>query len=409
MDEHVFVVVGASLAGARAAVALRDGGFDGRVVLIGEEAHLPYERPELSKHYLLGERQLGDLLVHPPSAYAAHGVELLTSTTVTGIDRAGRRVLLADGPPIRFDRLLLATGSVPRRLDIPGADLPGVVTLRTVSDADDLREAIPSAGRVVVVGAGWIGCEVAASARTLGAQVAIVAPEVLPLERVLGPEVGVVLRDLHVERGVELHLGREVTSIVGTDRASGVRTSGGEVIEGDLVVVGVGAVPRDDLARQAGLAVHNGVVVDEFLQSSDLRILAAGDIANAWHPELGLRLRVEHWANARNQGPAAAATMLGQRTPYTALPFFYSDQYDFGMEYRGHAPGWDRVVLRGDPATREFIAFWMLGRRVVAAMNANIWDQGEALEALIRSRATPDVRLLADPAVDIADLAARGS
>lgn len=404
MAGQVFVIVGASLAGAKAAQGLREGGFDGRVVLIGEEPCLPYARPELSKGYLLGTKSMADMLVHPSGFYAEHDIELVTATTVTGIERADSQVQMSNGESLQYDRLLLATGATPRALDMPGVDLPGVVSLRTVADADILRERIAQAGRVVVVGAGWIGCEVAACARTLGAQVSMLTPDAFPLVRVLGPEVGAVFADLHTEHGVDLHLGTGVESVVGVDRAQGVRTTDGETIEGDLIVMGVGAAPRDGLARRAGLEVDNGILVDEFLTTSDPRILAAGDVANAWHPLLGARLRVEHWDNAIKQGLAAAANMLGTPTAFTQLPFFYSDQYEFGMEYRGHATSWDQVVFRGDPASLEFCAFWLHQGRVLAAMNANIWDQGDVLNALLRSGASPSPERLADPTVALADL-----
>jgi 3-phenylpropionate/trans-cinnamate dioxygenase ferredoxin reductase subunit len=404
MAGQVFVIVGASLAGAKAAQGLRDAGFDGRVVLIGEEPSLPYERPELSKGYLLGSKSREDLLVHPEAFYADNDVEVMTGASVTGIDRAAGEVSIAGGEPLRYDRLLLTTGAAPRSLDIPGVDLPGVVSLRTVADSDDLRQRIARASRVVVVGAGWIGCEVAACARTMGAQVTMLTPDPFPLVRVLGPEVGAMFADLHAEHGVDLRLDTGVEAVLGDDRAQGVRTADGDQIDGDLVVLGVGAAPRDELARAAGLEVDDGILVDEFLTTSDPRILAAGDVANAWNPVLESRLRVEHWDNAIKQGLAAAATMAGAPTAFTQLPFFYSDQYDFGMEYRGHARTWDEVVFRGDPASREFLAFWLNEGRVLAAMNANIWDQGDTLDALLRSGATPPPERLADPSVDLADL-----
>ena len=404
MADRVFVIVGASLAGAKAAQGLREAGFDGRVVLIGEELALPYARPELSKGFLLGGKAMADMLVHPAVFYAEHDIEVRTATTVTRIDRATSQVQISGGESLAYDRLLLTTGATPRRLDVPGAGLPGVVSLRTVADAEALRERIPRAGQVVVVGAGWIGCEVAACARMLGAEVTMLTPDPFPLVRVLGPEVGAVFADLHAEHGVDLLVGTGVEEVVGTDRAQGVRTTDGETIAGDLIVIGVGAVPRDELAREAGLAVDNGILVDEFLTTSDPRIFAAGDVANAWHPVLGARLRVEHWDNAIKQGLAVAGTMLGTPTTFTQLPFFYSDQYEFGMEYRGHATTWDQVVFRGDPASREFLAFWLHQGRVLAAMNANIWDQGDALDALLRSSATPSPEHLADPTVDLAGL-----
>ena len=273
-----------------------------------------------------------------------------------------------------------------------------------MGDADALRAAIGAAGRVVVIGAGWIGSEVAASARQLGAEVAIVAPEAVPLERVLGPEVGGVYRDLHVEHGVDLHLSTQVEMIVGGEVAQGVRTTDGSVIKGDLVVVGVGVSPRDELAQYAGLTLQNGVVVDEFLRTSAPDIFAAGDVAATWNPMYNKHIRMEHWANALNQGPAAARNMLGQHTAYAKLPYFYSDQYDLGMEYHGYASDWDRVVLRGDVAGREFLAFWVKDGRVLAGMNANLWDQGDQIKALVRSGAIINAESLADSSIPLAEL-----
>ena len=403
--EQTCVIVGASLAGAKAAETLRAEGFDGRVVLIGEETQRPYERPMLSKEYLRGDKPTAKLFVHDEDFYAGHDIELLTSTRVASFDPGAHEVTLQDGSRMPYSRLLLSTGAAPRRLQLPGTNLPGVRYLRQMADSDALRAAIKAASRVVVIGAGWIGSEVAASARQLGAQVAIVAPDAVPLERVLGPELGGVYRDLHAEHGVDLHLSTQIEAIVGGGAAQGVRTTDGSVIEGDLVVVGVGASPRDELARDAGLMLENGIVVDEFLRTSAPDVFAAGDVAATWNPMYNRRIRMEHWANALNQGQTAARNMLGQETAYTKLPYFYSDQYDLGMEYNGYASDWDRVVLRGDVTGREFLAFWLKGGRVLAGMNANVWDQGDDIKALVRSGATVDADRLADPSVPLADLA----
>ena len=400
-----FVIVGASLAGAKAAETLRTEGFDGAVVLIGEETERPYERPMLSKEYLRGEKPADKLYVHDEGFYADNQIELLTGTRVVSVDPEAREVTLADGSRMAYRRLLLSTGAAPRRLPLPGADLPGVRYLREMGDSDALRTAITAASRVVVIGAGWIGCEVAASARQLGAEVAIVAPAAAPLERVLGPELGRVYRDLHAEHGVDLHLSTQIEAIVGSGAAQGVRTTGGSVIEGDLVVVGVGASPRDELARAAGLTLENGIAVDEFLRTSAPEIFAAGDVAATWNPMYNKRIRMEHWANALNQGQTAARNMLGQDTAYTKLPYFYSDQYDLGMEYNGYASDWDRVVVRKGTSVLEFIAFWLKDGRVLAGMNANVWDQGDDIKALVRGGATVDADRLADPSVPLADLA----
>jgi len=404
-SEQTFVIVGASLAGAKAAETLRAEGFDGRVVLIGEETERPYERPMLSKEYLRGDKPAAKLYVHDEGFYADNDIQLLTGTRVASFDPAAHEVTLGDGSRMPYSRLLLSTGASPRRLPLPGTDLPGVRYLRQMGDSDALRVAIIAAGRVVVIGAGWIGSEVAASARQLGAEVAMVAPSQVPLERVLGPEIGGVYRDLHAEHGVDLHLSTQINAIVGTVAAQGVRTTDGSVIEGDLVVVGVGVSPRDELAREAGLTVENGIVVDEFLRTSAADIFAAGDVAATWNPMYNRRIRMEHWANALNQGQTAARNMLGQNTAYAKLPYFYSDQYDLGMEYNGYAADWDRVVVRKGTSVLEFLAFWLKDGRVLAAMNANVWDQGDGIKALIRSGATVDADRLADLSVPLAELA----
>jgi len=404
--DQTFVIVGASLAGAKAAETLRAEGFDGRVVLIGEEAERPYERPMLSKEYLRGEKPAAKLYVHDEGFYADNGIELMTGTRVQSLDPGAHEITLAGGARMSYSRLLLSTGAAPRRLPLPGADLPGVAYLRAMGESDALRAAITAASRVVVIGAGWIGSEVAASARHLGAEVAIVAPEAVPLVRVLGPEVGGIYRDLHAGHGVDLHLSTQIEAIVGDGAASGVRTTDGVVIEGDLVVVGVGVTPRVELAKLAGLTVENGIVVDEFLATSVPDVFAAGDVAATWNTRYNKRIRMEHWANALNQGPVAARNMLGQHTAYEKLPYFYSDQYDLGMEYNGYADDWDRVVVRGDRSGREFLAFWLKDGRVLAGMNANIWDQGDDIKALIRSGASVDPDRLADPSVPLADLLA---
>jgi 3-phenylpropionate/trans-cinnamate dioxygenase ferredoxin reductase subunit len=405
-SNRTFVIVGASLAGAKAAETLRTEGFDGRVVLIGDEAVRPYERPPLSKDYLRGEKGFDSAAVHDEGFYDANAIELRTSTVVTALDTDRSEVTLASGERIRHDQLLLATGTSPRRLSTPGAELSGVHYLRQLVDADALRQVLTASRRVVVIGAGWIGSEVAASARQLGAEVTMIDPGSVPLERVLGPEVGAVYRDLHAEHGVEMHFGVAVESIRGTTAVEEVRLTNGTVLSAEVVVVGIGVTPRIELAQAAGLAIENGIAVDGHLATSAPGVYAAGDVANAFHPLYGTRVRLEHWSAAVNQGPTAAMNMLGEPTAYDKVPYFFSDQFDLGMEYRGWAPVWDEVVFRGDPATRQFIAFWLRDSRVVAAMNANTWDAGDALEALIRTRHPVDHARLIDPDVDLASLAA---
>ena len=402
---HGFVIVGASLAGAKAAETLRKEGFAGRVTLIGDELHRPYERPPLSKGYLLGSAERESVFVHPATWYAEHDVDLRLGTRATAVDARGHEVHLADGDPLRYAALLLATGSEPVRLTIPGADLDGVRYLRRLEDSEALKAAFAEVGRVVVIGGGWIGLEVTAAARTAGLAVTVLEAAALPLLRVLGPEVARVFADLHREHGVDLRCGVHVERILGAGgRVTGVELGGGEVVGADLVVVGVGIRPNTALAQGAGLAVENGVLVDAHLRTSDPDVYAAGDVANAFHPFLERRLRVEHWANAMRQGPVAARSMLGQDATYARLPYFFTDQYDLGMEYNGYAGAEDRVVLRGDVAGREFIAFWLADGRVLAGMGVNIWDTTADVTRLITSRREVELDRLANPDVPLQDV-----
>jgi 3-phenylpropionate/trans-cinnamate dioxygenase ferredoxin reductase component len=394
--EQTFIIVGAALAGAKAAEKLRSEGFDGRVLLFGSEAERPYERPPLTKDYLRGESQRESAYVHEEAFYDQQRIELETNATVTAIDPGSSRVTLADGRELPYDRLLLATGAEPRRITVTGAELDGVHYLRTFEDCDALRSRLETGGRVVVVGGGWIGSEFAASARQRGLEVTVLDPQPLPLERLFGAEVAAFYRDVHRDHGVELLLGEGVEAFEGERQLTGVRTGGGRVIECDFAVVGIGVIPRTELAAQAGLATDNGVLVSASLASSNARIFAAGDVANAEHPFYGERIRVEHWANALNQGPAAAEAMLGRTVSYDRLPYFFSDQYEVGMEYSGYAPAWDEVAFRGDPAGGEFIAFWLRDGRVAAGMNVNVWDVNEDVQALIRSRRNVDAAALRD-------------
>jgi 3-phenylpropionate/trans-cinnamate dioxygenase ferredoxin reductase component len=406
-DDRTFVIVGASLAGAKAAEALRDEGFDGRVVLIGSEQHHPYERPPLTKGYLRGEDDRHKLFVHDDGWYDEHRVELELGRTATALDTNAATVALDDGRTVGYDRLLLATGAEPRVLDVPGASLDGVHYLRTLDDSNALNARLEAGGRgVVVVGSGWIGSEIAASARQLGNDVTMISPEKVPLARVMGTEVGTVFRDLHRDNGVQLMLGTGVEAIEGSGAVGRVRTSDGSTVDCDVVVVGVGVQPRTSLASGAGLQVDNGVLVDGHLATSAPGVFAAGDVANELHPFYGERIRVEHWANALNQPPVAAKGMLGKDAVFDTLPFFFSDQFDVGMEYAGFARDWDRVVFRGDVQGREFLAFWLKEARVVAGMNLNVWDVTESIQALIRSRAQVDETRLADPGVSLDTLAA---
>ncbi len=408
-EDTSYVIVGASLAGAKAAETLRAEGFAGPLVLIGAEDELPYERPPLSKDYLQGKAERDTIYVHPRPWYADNEVDLRLGAAVTGIDRAAHAVTLADGSRVEYGRLLLTTGSAPRRLPVEGAGLDGVLYLRSVDDSDRLRAAFTSGARIAVIGAGWIGLEAAAAARQAGADVTVLEVADLPLLRVLGPEAAEVFAALHRDHGVDLRFGVQVAAIAGEGgRVSGVRLADGSTVAADAVVVGIGIAPNVQLAREAGIDVDNGVRVDAALRSSDPDIYAAGDVASAFHPLLARHIRVEHWANALNQGPAAARAMLGQDVAYDRVPYFYTDQYDLGMEYSGYVEpdGYDRVVFRGDVAGREFIAFWLDGSsRVLAGMNVNVWDVTEPIQALVRAGRPVDPAALADPAADLESLA----
>jgi 3-phenylpropionate/trans-cinnamate dioxygenase ferredoxin reductase component len=381
------VIVGAGLAGAKAAEALRAEGFEGRIVLVGDEPEAPYERPPLSKDYLRGESPRESARVHEEGFYADHDIELVLGTAVTEIDRGARAVVLDTGERLPYDRLLLATGSEPRRLSVPGAELEGVHHLRTFADSDAIAAALQPGARAVVAGGGWIGMEVAASARQKGLEVTIVELEDVPLSRALGREAGLLYARLHRRHGVELHTGVAVTRVEGEGRVERVVLADGRALDADLLVCGLGAIPRTALAEQAGLLVDNGVLTDASLQTSDPHVFAAGDIANAEHPFYGRHIRVEHWANALNQPEVAVKAMLGKPATYDKLPYFFSDQYDVGMEFRGLAVGADAFELDGDADAYEFVAYWRREGRTIAAMNVNVWDVGDQLEEAILSRA----------------------
>ncbi|GAA2775223.1 NAD(P)/FAD-dependent oxidoreductase [Saccharopolyspora taberi] len=381
------VIVGSGMAGATAAGALREQGFDGEVVLFGQERHLPYELPALSKDVLLGNAD-EPVRVHDEGFYADKDIDLRTGTAVEEIDAAERTVRDSEGREQPYDRLLLATGSRPRSLSVPGSELAGLHKLRTIDDSLALRGEFREGRRVVIAGAGWIGCEVAAAARSHGASVTVVDPVPLPLLGVLGESMAEVFRRLHVEHDVNWRLGVGVAGFGGSDAVESVRLADGTELPADLVVLGVGAAPRLELAERAGLALTRevpggGVAVDATLRTSVPEIFAIGDIAAPEHPVHG-RIRVEHWANALDQGKHVAANLLGEEQPWRRSPYFFTDQYDLGMEYRGLAdPRSDELVVRGDPSAREFIAFWLRDGRVQAAMNVNLWDDGEALDALV--------------------------
>jgi 3-phenylpropionate/trans-cinnamate dioxygenase ferredoxin reductase component len=406
-DSRTFVIIGGGLGGAKAAEALRDKNFDGQIVLCAEEEHLPYERPPLSKEFLAGKKSLSDFTVHDSTWYRENKIDLRLGARVVSVDPAAHAVRLPDNTTVGYDKLLLATGSRSRRLPIPGSDAAGVHYLRTFDDASALDSALLEGCSLAVVGAGWIGLEVAASARQRGVNVTVVETAKLPLIGALGEEVGTVFATLHRDHGVDLRLQCQVEEITTADgKATGLRLGDGSTVAADAVLVAVGAHPNVELADQAGLSTGDGgVLVDASLRASDPDIYAVGDIAAAEHPLFGGRIRIEHWANALKQPAVAAAGMLGEQAEYTELPYFFTDQYDLGMEYAGHAPTYHRVVFRGDVDGREFVAFWLdAGNRVLAAMNVNIWDVLDDVKSLIRSKSAVDPDKLADPQPPLGEL-----
>jgi NADPH-dependent 2,4-dienoyl-CoA reductase/sulfur reductase-like enzyme len=405
--EPAFVIIGASLAGAKAAETLREEGFTGSIVLIGAEQVRPYERPPLSKGVLLGNDDESSVFVHDENWYSEHDVDLRLGVEATAIDRGARQVRLSDGSSVSYDKLLITTGAYPRKLNLPALD--GVHYLRSLEDSRRLRDSLKGGGQVVMAGSGWIGLETAAAAREYGCEVTVVEPEPGPLHRSIGPELGEIFRRLHASHGVTFRFGEGVAELIsadGSSKVSAVRTTSGAELPAGLVVVGIGAVPNTGLAADAGLDVDNGILTDDALRTSDPDIFAAGDVANSFNPLLGRRVRVEHWGNALAGGPAAAKSMLGQEVSHALVPYFFSDQYDLGMEAAGLSePGrYDEVVFRGDPDSLEFIAFWLSDGAVIAGMNVNVWDVNDDIQALIRSARPIDQARLADPAIPLTDL-----
>lgn len=400
-EDRTVVVVGAGLAAAHTVATLREGGHRGRLTLVGDEGEVPYERPPLSKGVLAGTKEVGETAVHDADWYAEHSVDLRLGDAATGIDRERQQVTLSSGAVLDYDVLVLATGAAPRTLPVPGADLAGVRTLRTIPDSLALREDFGDHRSLVVVGAGWIGLE-AAAARGADLEVTVLEYADTPLRAALGVRLGAHFARLHETHGVDLRTGVAVTGFEGAGgRVTGVR-AGDTVHPTQLVVVGVGATPRTHLAEQAGLDVDNGIVVDQHLRTDDPRILAIGDVANAWNTALGGQVRVEHWDNAIRQGRLAARVILGGDDAYDWQPYFFTDQYDLGMEYVGRSDPDDDVVIRGEESSGEFIAFWLRDGLVTAAMNVNVWDVSDALRATVGHRVAPE--RLADTSVALEDL-----
>jgi len=407
-DNETFVIVGAGLAGGKAAEHLREEGFSGRLILLGDEPERPYERPPLSKDYLRGESPREKAYVHEAGFYSEHAIELRTETSAVRLEAHVGEVVLASGERVAYDRLLVATGAEPRRLELPGSELEGIYYLRSFADADALRGLLAGGGRLVVIGGGWIGAEVAASARKVGLEVAIVEPNESLLERALGRTLGAFYAEVHRSNGVELYTHASPARFEGSGRVERVVLQDGRELECAAVVVGIGASPRVGVTEGAGILVENGIIATKELQTSVPGIYVAGDAASAHHPFYGRRIRVEHWANALNQPAVAARAMLGKPAAYDRLPYFFSDQYEIGMEFTGDAAGSDELVVRGDPDGQEFIAFWLSRGRVVAGMNVNVWDVTDPIKALITSRRVVDRGRLLDPDVPLAELVEQG-
>lgn len=402
-----FVIVGGGLAGAKAAEALRANGFEGAITILSKESHLPYERPPLSKGYLMGKDSRESVFVHPLDWYSDNAIDLRLDSEVVAIDSSAHRLTLSDGATQIYDKLLLATGSIPRKLRIPGADLDGVFYLRELDDSEAIKSAFADGKSVAIIGAGWIGLETAAAARAAGLNVSLLEAASLPLVRILGDQVAQVFAELQRKNGVDLRLDISVEEILGNGgHVTGVRLGDGSEIAADMVIVGVGITPDIALAESAGLDIDNGILVDEHLRTSNPDIFAAGDVANAFNSRIGSHIRVEHWANALNMPPVAALGMMGQEAVYNRLPYFYSDQYDLGLEYIGYtAPGeFDEVVIRGDVSSGAFIAFWLREGRVQAGMNVNVWDVVDPIRDLIQRGTPVDVTALSDENVALESL-----
>jgi 3-phenylpropionate/trans-cinnamate dioxygenase ferredoxin reductase subunit len=402
-----FVIVGGGLAGAKAAEALRENGFEGEIVLFGAEHHLPYERPPLSKDFLAGTKQLADFTVDSEAWYREHDVDLRLGTEITVVDRLSHSVGDDDGHHQGYDKLLLATGSGSRRPPIPGADAGGVHYLRTVDEAMDLLASLTEGAKLAVVGAGWIGLEVTANARQRGVDVTVVEAVELPLLGALGREAAEIFAGLHRDHGVDLRLNTSVEAITTeAGRATGLTLGDGSTVHADAVLIAVGAKPNVELAEKAGLELADGgVLVDASLKTSDDDVYAVGDIAAADNPVFGTRIRTEHWANALKQPAVAVAGMMGRPGVYDELPYFFTDQYDLGMEYVGHSADYQSAVFRGDVGKREFTVFWLDGQhRVLAGMNVNVWKGLDDIKDLIRSRKPVDAVRLADAGVPLAEL-----
>jgi 3-phenylpropionate/trans-cinnamate dioxygenase ferredoxin reductase subunit len=403
MDQRI-VIVGGGVAGVRAAEGAREAGHEGPITIVAAEDVTPYERPPLSKDLLAGDADLGDALVHEADWFGENGIELRVDTRVALIDAEKQLAIIDEGDKIPYTELILATGAGPRRLDIEGDHLSLIGALRTIDDARVIRSLFEQRKRVVIIGSGWIGTEVAAAARGHGCPVTVVGRSEMPMQRLLGPRFGAYLRALHERHGVEFVTGTTPVAYAGDDQVRQVRLADGRTLDADLVIEAIGARPRVGLAETAGVEVDDGVLVDESLRTSRAHIWAVGDIANHLHPFYGTRIRSEHWSVARNQGYHAGRGAAGQAAPYDRLPMFFTDQYDMGMEYRGHAPDFDEVIFRGSTESGEFLVFYLEEGVIRAVANVNTWGIGDEIEALLRAEAGPDRRAIADWETPLSEL-----
>ena len=402
------MIIGSGLAGGNAAATLRAEGFAGPVVILSSEPGVPFGRPPLSKTYLRSEEALDGWYVKPPGWYADHDVDLRTGSSVAAVDPAAHTVVLRSGEQLGYAKLLIATGGQNRRLKIPGADLPGLHYLRTVAECDAIKQQAVPGRRAVIVGMGFIGCEVAASLTQLGLQVTTVFPDQAPLERVLGEQVGAVMGAIHRKKGVELLAGDQVAAFEGTERLEAVVTASGRRIAADFAVAGIGIVPDVSAVAGSSIATDNGILADELCRTSEADVYVAGDVANHLHPLFG-RIRVEHYNNAEKQGTAAAKSMLGSTAPYDYVHSFWSDQYEHTIEYVGHVTTWDQFVVRGDLTEGKLVGFYLVDGVVRAAVGLDRGGDPEldrdsemaACVRLVATRARPARAVLADEHTDL--------
>lgn len=402
MTKQIFTIIGAGVAGASAADTLRAQGFDGRILLIGGESDPPYNRPALSKERLRGEISAEQTLLHPAEYYGEKAIELMLQRQVEHVAVKERNISFSDGEMLHYDRLLIATGAHVRRFTAPGSDLDGISYLRSLGDCTALAQSLKERPRVLVVGTGFIGCEVAASARTLGCDVTLVGRGA-PLAHALGPEIGALYAQYHQDAGVTLRTGTSVERFEGDGRLEAAVLFDGTRIACDLAVIGIGVEPSLGILRGEPVETGDGgVLVNEFCRTSVPSVFAAGDAASSWNPRYAKRLRIEHFDNAQRQAAVAAKAMLGPTEPYNPIPSFWSDQYSYGMQYRGHAPTWDSIVLRGDTGGGSFSAFYISGGVLQAACSVNRYKENSAARRLIGKHVDPGV--LADDHVDLKEV-----